>query len=121
MTAKSIRLVYVCEYLLALLAVFTAWSEIGGQASLDVMPWGWKFGLGAGLAAAIVGYTVAIVSADSLWTLRSARWLTAVCVLLLAIGIVTYYYMLQDETVEPDDSGTVSLFVLRGPVLMQPS
>jgi hypothetical protein len=119
MTANSVRLVYVCEYLLALVAVFTAWSEIGGQAALDVMPWGWKFGLGAALAAAIVAYSVAIVSADSLWTLRSARWLTAIVILLFAIGVVTYYYVLEDNTVEPDDSGTASLFLRGVPVLIQ--
>src|SRR5882672_9679166 len=111
MTAKSIRLVYVCEYLLALIAVFTAWSEIGGQAALDVMPWFWKFGLGAALAATIVAYSGAIASQDSLWTLRSARWLTAIGILLLAIGVVTYYYVLEDETIESDDSGTASLFL----------
>jgi hypothetical protein len=113
MSSKSIRLIYVCEYLLALVAIFAAWSEIGGQAALDVMPWGWKFGLGAALAAAIVAYSAAIVSQDSLWTLRSARWLTAICVLLLAIGVVTYYYVLEEETVDTDDAGTASLF-LRG-------
>jgi hypothetical protein len=119
MTAKSIRLVYVCEYLLALVAVFTAWSEIGGQAALDVMPWGWKFGLGATLAAAIVAYTAAIGSEDSLWTLRSARWLTAICFLLLAIGVVTYYYVLEDEAVDTDDSGTASLFLPGASALAQ--
>jgi acyl-CoA synthetase (AMP-forming)/AMP-acid ligase II len=119
MTAKSVRLVYVCEYLLALVAVFTAWSEIGGQAALDVMPWYWKFGLGAASAAAIVAYTAAIASQDSLWTLRSARWLTAIVILLLAIGVVTYYYMLQEDTVEPDDAGTVSLFLPNVPVPIQ--
>jgi len=119
MTAKSVRLVYVCEYLLALVAVFTAWSEIGGQAALDVMPWFWKFGLGAALAAAIVAYTAAIASQDSLWTLRSARWLTAIIIMLLAIGVVTYYYMLQEDTVEPEDAGTVSLSLPGAPMLVQ--
>jgi len=119
MTAKSVRLLYVCEYLLALIAIFTAWSKIGGQAALDVMPWGWKFGLGAALAMAIVAYSAAIASEDSLWTLRSARWLTAICILLLAIGVVTYYYMLQEETVDTDDSDTASLFVPGASVLPQ--
>ena len=119
MPVKSVRLVYVCEYLLALVAVFTAWSEIGGQAALDVMPWFWKFGLGAALAAAIVAYSGAIASQDSLWTLRSARWLTAIGILLLAIGVVTYYYVLEEDTVEPDDAGTASLFLRARPVRVQ--
>jgi acyl-CoA synthetase (AMP-forming)/AMP-acid ligase II len=119
MTVKSARLVYVCEYLLALVAIFTAWSEIGGHAVLDVMPWFWKFGLGAALAAAIVAYTAVIGSEDSLWTLRSARWLTAVVLLLLAVGVVTYYYVLEEDTVGPDDAGAASLFLRVGPALFQ--
>jgi hypothetical protein len=120
MTANSVRLVYVCEYLLALVAVFTSWSEIGGQAALDVMPWFWKFGLGSALAAAIVAYTAAITCQDSFWTLRSARWLTTIVLLLLAIGIVTYYYMLQeDTTVEPEDAGAISLSIPLAPMLIQ--
>jgi len=119
MNAKSIRLVYVCEYLLALIAIFTAWSEIGGQATLDLMPWGWKFGLGAALAAAIVAYSAAIVAENSLWTLRSARWLTTICILLLVIGVVTYYYVLEDETIDTDDSSTALLYLPGASMLAQ--
>jgi hypothetical protein len=106
MTAKLLRLAYAFEFLLALIAIFTAWSEIGGQSALDLMHWGWKLGLGAGLAAAVVAYTAAIVSQNSLWTLRSARWLAAIAVLGLAIGLVTYYYTLEEDTIDSDESGT---------------
>jgi len=111
MTYKLLRLVYVCEFLLALVAIFTAWSEIGGQAALDLMHWGWKLGLSVPLAAAIVAYTAALLSEDSIWTLRSARWLSVIAILLLAIGVVTYYYVIQVETGESDESGgNASLF-----------
>jgi hypothetical protein len=109
MNAKLLRLAYASEYLLALVAIFTAWPEIGGQAALDLMHWGWKLGFGAGLAAAIVAYTASIVSEDSLWTLRSVRWLTAMGVLLVAIGVVTYYYTLEEDTIESDESGVASV------------
>jgi len=108
MTPKLLRLAYVCEFLIALVAIFTAWSEIGGQASLDLMHWGWKLGLSLPLAAAIVGYSASLLSEESIWTLRSARWLTAVIVLLLGMGIVTYYYSLQVDNGDSDDNGTVS-------------
>ena len=65
MTAKSLRLAYVCEFLLALIAIFTAWSEIGGQSALDLMHWGWKLGFGLALASSIVGYTAAIVADET--------------------------------------------------------
>jgi hypothetical protein len=109
MTPKLLRLVYVLEFLVALIAIFTSWSEIGGQAALDLMHWGWKLGFGAGLAAAIVAYTAALVSEDSVWSLRSARWLTMIILVLCAIGFITYYYMLQEDTGEPDDGGNVSV------------
>lgn len=103
MTPKHLRLIYVFEFLISVIAIFTAWSEIGGQAALDLMHWGWKFGLGLGLAAVIVGYTAALVSSESVWTMRTSRWLALILVLLLGIGVVTYYYYLQEDTGETND------------------
>ncbi|MGA8026025.1 MAG: hypothetical protein WB992_02695 [Bryobacteraceae bacterium] len=108
MTLKLLRLAYALEFLIALVAIFTAWSEIGGQGALDLMHWGWKLGLSFALAGAIVAYTAAVISQDSMWSLRSARWLTAIVVVTLAIGVVTYYYALQEDTGEPDDTGAIS-------------
>jgi hypothetical protein len=112
MTPKLLRLAYVSEFFVAVIAIFTAWSEIGGQASLDSMPWGWKFGLGLGLAAASVGYTASAVSQESIWTKRSLRWLAMIVVLTLSMGIINYYYGLQasvnDGSDEQQDS-TMSL------------
>ncbi|MBV9157442.1 MAG: hypothetical protein JO097_14350 [Acidobacteriaceae bacterium] len=118
MTPKLLRLLYAFEFLVALVAIFTAWSEIGGQAALDLMHWGWKLGFSLTLAAAIVAYTASVVSEDSLWTLRSARWLTAILVLTLAIGAVTYYYALEEDTGESDETGAIS--VLPSPVTSTP-
>jgi hypothetical protein len=109
MTQKLLRLIYAFEFLIALVAIFTAWSEIGGQAALDLMHWGWKLGFSTALAGATVAYTAAVVSEDSLWTLRSARWLTAIVLLVLGIGVVTYFYVLQEDAGESDESGTISL------------
>ncbi len=109
MTTKLLRLVYAFEFLIALVAIFAAWSEIGGQAALDLMHWGWKLGLSLALAAAIVSYTAALVATDSIWTLRSARWLMLIVVMMLVIGIVTYYYALQVDTGESDEGSTVSM------------
>ncbi len=109
MIPKTLRFGYVCEFLIALIAIFASWSEIGGQPALDVMHWAWKLGLSVALAVAIVGYTASIVASEPLWTLRSARWLTALAIILISIGIVTYYYALQADTGESDDTGTVSI------------
>jgi len=108
MTPRLLRLVYALEFLIALVAIFAAWSEIGGQAALDLMHWGWKLGLSLGLAGAIVAYTAAVVSEESVWTLRSARWLTAIVVLVLAMGVITWYYALQEDTGVTDETGAIS-------------
>ena len=108
-TIKLLRLVYAFEFLIALIAIFTAWSEIGGQAALDLMHWGWKLGLSIALAVAIVLYSAAVITADSIWSLRSARWLMVIVLLMLVIGIVTYYYALQVDTGESEERGTLSI------------
>jgi hypothetical protein len=111
MTQKLIRFAYVCEFLLAVLAIFTAWSEVGGQAALDLMHWGWKLGFGFALAAGVVGYTTAIVSAEKMLTARAGGWLALIVLLMIGMGVVTYYYTLEEESVESDEpSGTVTLY-----------
>ena len=104
MSAKLLRLAYICEFLIALIAIFSAWSEIGGQATLDLMHWSFKLVLGAGLAAAVVAYSAAVVKQEALWTMRSARWLTAIVILLCAMGVVTYFYSLQVEAGDSDET-----------------
>jgi hypothetical protein len=104
MSPRLLRLIYVCEFLVALLTIFTAWSEIGGQATLDLMFWGWKLSLSVGLAAAFVAWTAALLGEDSLWNLRSARWFSAIIVLLLTMGAVTWFYSLQVDAGVSDES-----------------
>jgi hypothetical protein len=118
MTAKLLRLAYVCEFLLAIIAIFAAWSEIGGQGALDVMYWAWKLGFGLALALAIVALTVALMAEDAVLTLRTARWLAAIILLLAAMGTVTYYYSLQEDTGDTDDNSTISLF-RDGPIALE--
>jgi drug/metabolite transporter (DMT)-like permease len=109
MTPQLLRLAYAVEFLVALVAIFTAWSEIGGQAVLDLMHWGWKLGLSLILATAIVGFSAAVTAEEKLWTFRSARWFAALLVCVLAMAAVTYYYSLQTDNGEPDDTGHVSV------------
>jgi uncharacterized membrane protein (UPF0136 family) len=109
MNGKLLRLAYVCEFLLSIVAIFTAWSEIGGQAALDLMHWGWKLGFGMALSVAIVALTAALVSEEAVLTLRSARWMAAIVVLLVGMGTVTYYYSLEEDNGESDDNSTISV------------
>ena len=108
MTPQLLRLVYAIEFLLALVAIFTAWSEIGGQAVLDLMHWGWKTGLSLLLAASIVGFSAAIAAGEKLWSVRSVRWFFAMLLCVSAVAVVTYYYGLQLDNSEPEESGALS-------------
>jgi hypothetical protein len=110
MTRKLLRFAYICEFLLAVVAILTAWPEIGGQPALDLMHWGWKFGFGVALSSAIVGYTATALAGERMLNRRAAPWLAAIVLLLLGMGVVTYYYTLEEETYDTEDSGTVSIF-----------
>ena len=59
-----LRLAYTTQFLIALIAVFFLWSEIGGQGHLDLMPWYLKLGLGTGVAYAAVKATAAAVAQE---------------------------------------------------------
>ncbi len=108
MTPRLLRLVYAFEFLIALVAIFTVWSEVGGQAALDLMHWGWKLGFSLALALSFVFYTASVVSEESVWSIRSARWLALMLVISLGMGAVTYYYALEADTGDSDETGTIS-------------
>jgi len=111
MNAKLLRFGYICEFLLAIVAIFTAWPEIGGQAAWDLMHWGWKLGLGITLALSFVALTIALLTEDALLSLRAARWLGIIIVLLAGMGTVTYYYSLQEDSGDSDENSTISLLL----------
>jgi len=70
--------------------------------------------LSVGLAGSMVAYTAAIIADESLWTLRSVRWLAAIAAITVVIGVITYYYALQVDTGQSDETGTISLNLQRG-------
>lgn len=101
-----LRIAYVVEFLIALIAFFACWSEIGGQNHLEMMAWYWKSGLAFGVAFGCVRATVAAVEAQRAWNLRTLRWLVAVIALLVASGAVTYYYHLYEPGGDQDEQVT---------------
>lgn len=121
MNASALRLAYAFEFLLALMTIFTVWSEVGGQGALDLMNWLWKAGFSFLLAAAFVGFTESIVSSEAFWTIRSLGWLCAIILLLAAMGVVTYFYDVQVDAGESDEAGTISYFLPSAPLLSRVS
>jgi hypothetical protein len=99
---KMLRLAYATQFLIAIIAVFVLWSEVGGQGHLDLMPWYLKLGLGAGAAFAIVKATAAAVSAERAWNGVTLRWIGITMALLAGCALATYYVHVYGETDEED-------------------
>ncbi|MBZ5623228.1 MAG: hypothetical protein LAQ69_31580 [Acidobacteriia bacterium] len=106
-----LRLAYAAQFLIALIAVFVLWSQVGGQSHLDLMPWYLKLGLGAGAAFATVKSTAAAVSHDHAWSGPTLKWFGIVLGLLVGCGLASYYYHVYGESDEEDqqDSQTSCL------------
>jgi hypothetical protein len=111
---SNLRLAYAIEFLAALIATFTVWSQVGGQGHLDMMAWYWKLLLGTGVAAATVKATVAAVENEQTWNPRTLRWLAVIITLAIGCGVVTYYYHLYEPDEEEEETVTQSSSI-RGP------
>lgn len=106
-----LRLAYTTQFLIALIAIFVLWSQVGGQGHVDLIPWFVKFGLGVAAAFAIVKATAAAVSREPAWNGGTLKWFGILLALLIGCGLVTYYVHLYDEEQDEDqqDDSSVSL------------
>src|SRR6266516_2887649 len=109
-----LRLAYVTQFLIAVIAVFVLWSQVGGQGHLDLMPWYLKLGLGGGAAWAVVKATTAAVAGPGGWNAGSLKWCGILLALLLGCGLVTYYYHVYGETDEEDQQDAQTSMLLDG-------
>ena len=86
-----LRLAYVSLFLIALLAVYTLWSQVGGQSHLDLVPWSVKLALGVGAAYGAVRATSAAVGAEHGWNAQSVKWLGFTLAALVLCGLASLY------------------------------
>ncbi len=101
----TLRLAYATQFLIAVIAIYVLWSQVGGQSHLDLMPWYVKLGLGAGAALAVVKATDAAVSAEHAWNGRTLKWFGILLVLLVGCGLASYYSHLYLEDDGDDQVG----------------
>jgi hypothetical protein len=101
-----LRLAYSTQFLIALIAVFVLWSQVGGQSHMDLMPWYLKLGLGVGAAFATVKATAAAVSQDRPWQGPTLKWFGIVLALLVGCGMASYYYHVYGESDDADQPDT---------------
>lgn len=108
-----LRLAYVSQFLLALVAVWTVWSQVGGQGHLDIMPWFAKLALSVGLSWTIVMATSAAVSDARAWNRKVIFYLAISLCIAAGMGALTYYYHVHEEDEDSDDPATSTAFTLR--------
>ena len=111
-----LRLAYTTQFLIALMAVFVGWSQVGGQSHLDLLPWSVKLALGLAAAYCVVRATAAAVSSDRAWNGHTVRWLGLTLAVLAACGYATYYaHMNLEESDESDQQPDTTISTLRLP------
>ncbi|MGB7760376.1 MAG: hypothetical protein WBL61_11135 [Bryobacteraceae bacterium] len=113
MPPPLLRLAYATQFLIALIAVYVLWSQVGGQSHLDYMEWQVKLLLGGGAAFSVVRATAAAVDGARAWNAKTLRWLGILLVLLAGCGLASYYVHLYVEPEEDDQQD--SAMVLRAP------
>jgi hypothetical protein len=108
-----LRLAYATQFLIAVIAIFVLWSEVGGQGHLDLMPWYLKLVLGGGAAFAVVKATAAAVEKKQTWNGRTLKWFGILLALLVGCGLASYYYHVYGETDEDNQDDTVTSMLAR--------
>jgi hypothetical protein len=105
MPTNLLRLAYVSEFLIALLAVLELWSQVGGQGHLDLMPWYTKLGLSLGMALATVAGTAAAVSHPDAWNAKTIACVILALLIAAGMAAATYYAHLHESDDERDGPG----------------
>ncbi|HEX4138395.1 MAG TPA: hypothetical protein VHY84_27540 [Bryobacteraceae bacterium] len=103
MDNRLLRPLLIVEFLIAILAVFTVWSEVGGQYHLDLMVWPWKLGIGVASAWLIVAMTANLARNEGKFTGRGWAYFAFLIVVVVLAGVVTYYYHVNEPTDQDDD------------------
>jgi heme/copper-type cytochrome/quinol oxidase subunit 3 len=105
-----LRLAYSTLYLIALIAVFVAWSQIGGQTHVDLLPWWVKLVLGTTMALSIVRAIMAAQSGTRAWNGQTLKWLGLTIALGVLCGMATYYahMYLEDTGDDTQDDQAIS-------------
>lgn len=97
-----LRLGYAFEFWLALLVIFTVWSQVGGQGHLDLIAWYIKLACSLTLAWSAVRMTGGMVENARAWNRATLRWFFAVAAISALIVGITYWYHLHEVPDEPD-------------------
>ena len=115
MEPRPLRIAYALEYLIALIAFFECWSQVGGQAPLDLMPWWIKALFAASFACVAVRLTAVAVRNEPFPNVALIRWSLALVAVLVIIGLTTYYFHLNEPTEEDNGDEPATSILMRVP------
>jgi uncharacterized PurR-regulated membrane protein YhhQ (DUF165 family) len=124
MDSRLLRPLLIVEFLIAVQAIYTIWSEVGGQYHLDLMFWPWKLGIGLTSAALIVAITANLVRNEGRITGRALMFCSFLIAIFIVAGVVTYYYHLNepaDQDEDQDDEPSKISLLLLPPELPRPA
>jgi hypothetical protein len=111
-----LRLAYVSEFLLALIATLMLWSQVGGQAHLDLMPWYDKLSLSVALALVTVLGTMSAAAHERAWNARTIAFLLMALLITGAMAVLTYYYHVHEDDDEGDGNANVASISFEAPL-----
>lgn len=125
MSTQLLRPLLIVEFLIAVQAIYTIWSEVGGQYHLDLMFWPWKLGIGIASAGLIVAITANLVRNEGRITGRALLFCSFLITIFIVAGVVTYYYHVNEPTEQDEDQddepSKISLLVLPGDLSPRPA
>ena len=114
MPLNGIRLVYVLEYLVAVVAILNLWTEVGGAGHMDLISWYTKLSLTLGLATSLVIATAAAVAGERVWNARTIGWSLVSLALMCAMGTASYYAHLHENDDQPGDTAAPIAWMVGG-------
>src|SRR6516164_8830690 len=101
-----LRLAYSTLFLIALIAFFVAWSQVGGQSHIDLLPWWIKLALGVAVAFTVVRAAASAMAGERAWNGQTLKWLGLTIALGIICGLATYYaHTYLEESDELDSEG----------------
>jgi hypothetical protein len=113
MENRFLRPLLIVEFLIALEAIFTVWSEVGGQYHLDLMFWPWKLGIGVASAWLVVAITASLARNEGRITRRAVLLCSLLILIFVTAGMVTYYYHLHEPADQDEDDDDVPAKISR--------
>jgi hypothetical protein len=112
MPLNGLRLAYVVEYLVAIVAILNLWGE-AAASHMDLIAWYTKLSLTLGLALAVVLATASAVSGERAWNARTIAWSLVGLLLVCAIGAATFYAHLHesDDANSGENTAPIGLYL----------